>query len=96
MKTINTVNAAVIARAAAEAGIRADESCRVYLIDCSEELTCFELETEWTVTVCYADTETGELLGIMTEAKSIEDLLSETRTLLTARNTFDPASGKAA
>ena len=35
----------------------------------------FELETEWTVTTCYADMESTQILGLMTEAKPIETAL---------------------
>ena len=47
MKTINTVNAAVIAKAAAEAGIRENENYNVYIIASEDILTGIILETEW-------------------------------------------------
>ena len=37
----------------------------------------FELETEWTVTSCYADMESTQILGLMTESKPLEALIDE-------------------
>ena len=37
----------------------------------------FELETEWTVTTCYADMESTQILGLMTESKPLEALIDE-------------------
>lgn len=76
MKTINTTMAAIIAKAAAEAGIISDEKYNVHLISYENGLAEMILETEWNIVTCYADTETGEILGLMAEAKSIEELLA--------------------
>lgn len=77
MKTINTVNAAVIAKAAAEAGIRESENYNVYIIASEDILTGIILETEWNRIECWIDTETEEVLGIMAQPKSINELLTE-------------------
>jgi hypothetical protein len=77
MKTINTVNAAVIAKAATEAGIRENENYNVYIIASEDILTGIILETEWNRIECWIDTETEEVLGIMAQPKSIKELLSE-------------------
>lgn len=67
----------IITKAAAEAGIKDNENYTVKIISNSDLLE-FELETEWAVTTCYADTESTQILGLMTEAKTIESLLDET------------------
>ena len=70
--TIHTI----ITKAAAEAGIRDNEEYKVKIISNSDMLE-FELETEWTVTTCYADTESTQIVGLMTEAKTVESLFEE-------------------
>ena len=67
-----------IASYAEEAGIRENESYEVNFISRGSDMLVFELETEWTVTTCYADMESTQILGLMTEAKTIESLLDET------------------
>jgi len=67
----------IITKAAAEAGIRDNENCKVRIISRDIDMLEFELETEWTVTTCYADTESTQILGLMTEAKTIESLFDE-------------------
>ena len=84
MKTINKVNAGVIAKAAAEAGIRENESYNVYLIAAEDILTGIILETEWNRIECWIDAETEEVLGIMAQPKSINELLSEGYTRVSA------------
>ena len=84
MKTINTVNAAVIAKAAAEAGIRENENFNAYLITSEGSLTEVILETEWSRIDCWIDTETEEVLGIMAQPKSINELLSKGYTRVSA------------
>lgn len=79
MKTINTVNANVIAKAAAEAGIRENEKYNVHLISIEGDLAEMVLETEWNLVTCYADVSTEEILGIMAEAKSSDDLIRDLR-----------------
>jgi pyruvate/2-oxoglutarate dehydrogenase complex dihydrolipoamide dehydrogenase (E3) component len=79
MKTINTVNAAVIANAAAESGIRANEAYKAYIVSVEGSLAEITIETEWNTVTCYADVETGEVLGIMAEAKSSDELIAEFR-----------------
>ena len=81
MKTINTVNATVIAKAAAEAGIRENEKYNAYIISVDGCLAEMILETEWNLVTCYIDTETGEVLGLMAEAKSSDELIRELREL---------------
>lgn len=70
----------IITKAAAEAGIRDNENYNVNFISRDGDLLEFELETEWTVTTCYADAETTQILGLMAEAKPIETLLGEMTT----------------
>jgi len=67
----------IITKAAAEAGIRDNEEYKVKIIDKSNDLLEFELETEWTVTTCYADMESTQIVGLMTEAKAVESLFEE-------------------
>ena len=67
----------IITKAAAEAGIRDNEEYTVKIIDKSNDLLEFELETEWTVTTCYADMESTQIVGLMTEAKTVESLFEE-------------------
>jgi len=98
MKTINTVNAAVIAKAAAEAGIRENENFNAYLIEVEGTLTEMLLETEWNLVTCYIDTDTEEVLGIMAVAKSSDELIREIRESSTvcAAATRPGSFGKAA
>ena len=79
MKTINTVNTAVIAKAAAEAGISANEASKAYIVSIEGSLAEIVIETEWNTVTCYADVDTAEVLGIMAEAKSSDELLAEFR-----------------
>ena len=67
----------IITKAAAEAGIRDNENYKVNMISNESDLLEFELETEWTVTTCYADPESTQILGLMTESKPIETLLGD-------------------
>ena len=96
MKTINTVNAAVIAQAAAEAGIRENEKYNAYLIEAEGNLAEVVLETEWNMITCYIDTETEEVLGIMAEAKSSDELIRELRELTEVSASRSGEIGKAA
>ena len=68
----------IITKAAAEAGIRDNEYYQVRIISRDNGMLEFELETEWTVTTCYADMESTQILGLMTENKSLERLLDGT------------------
>ena len=68
----------IITKAAAEAGIRENENYKVRIISRDSDMLEFELETEWTVTTCYADMESTQILGLMTENKSLERLLDGT------------------
>ncbi len=64
----------VIATAANESGIRFDEEFKVENIKESEGLYEMTLETEWQRIECYADASTGEVLGIMSTPKGLDDL----------------------
>ena len=68
----------IITKAAAEAGIRDNENYKVRIISKDSDILEFELETEWTMTTCYADMESSQILGLMTENKSLEKLLDGT------------------
>ena len=78
MSNIFTTNYTIITKAAAEAGIRENEDYEVNFISKGSDMLVFELETEWTVTTCYADMESTQILGLMTEAKSIENIFEDT------------------
>jgi hypothetical protein len=67
----------IITKAAAEAGIKDNENYTVKIISNSDLLE-FELETEWAVTTCYADMESTQILGLMTENKTLEKLIDGT------------------
>ena len=58
----------VIARAAAESGIREDEAFEAEIISTKNELCELTLTTEWNKVDCYADLRTGEIVGLMGEA----------------------------
>lgn len=68
----------IITKAAAEAGIRDNEEYKVKIIDRTSDMLEFELETEWTVSTCYADMESTQILGLLTESKPLEALIYET------------------
>ena len=78
MSNIFTTNYTIITKAAAEAGIRENEDYEVNFISRGSDMLVFELETEWTVTTCYADMESTQILGLMTETKSIENIFEDT------------------
>ena len=67
----------IITKAAAEAGIRDNENYKVRIISRENDMLEFELETEWNVTTCYADMESTQILGLMTEPKPIEALFDD-------------------
>ncbi|MBR3125519.1 MAG: hypothetical protein IKF42_08940 [Mogibacterium sp.] len=67
----------IITKAAAEAGIKDSENYKVRIISKDSDMLEFELETEWTVTTCYADLESTQILGLMTEAKTVESMFDE-------------------
>lgn len=67
----------IITKAAAEAGIRDNENYKVRIISSDNDMLEFELETEWNVTTCYADMESTQVLGLMTESKPLEALIDE-------------------
>lgn len=57
----------IIAKAATEAGIRADEKHRAEILSTENGICEIALITEWNRVWCYADLRTGEILGIMGE-----------------------------
>lgn len=67
----------IITKAAAEAGIRDNENYKVRIISKDSDMLEFELETEWTVTTCFADMESTQILGLMNESKPLEALIDE-------------------
>ncbi len=67
----------IITKAAAEAGIRDSENYKVRIISRDSDMLEFELETEWTVTTCFANMESTQILGLMTESKPLEALIDE-------------------
>lgn len=74
---INSINEDYIAKAAREAGIRENEKCTARLVSYTDSLAEIVLETEWNTVTCYIDTETSKVLGLMAEAKSIDELLAD-------------------
>lgn len=75
MKTSRTEMTYLIAKAAAESGIGKEERYEAGLIAFENGICEMELETEWNRVTCYADAASGEILGIMSEAKTIEEIL---------------------
>ena len=75
MKNINTAYETVIAKAVKEAGIREDEKFSVTVTGIENSIVAFEIETKWNKVTCYADTDTNEVVGMIAEAKSIEEIL---------------------
>ncbi len=75
MKNINTAYETVIAMAVKEAGIREDEKFTVTVTGIENSIVAFEIETEWNKVTCFADTDTNEVVGMMAEAKTIEEIL---------------------
>lgn len=71
----NTTITAIIANAAKEAGIRNDEFYTATIISIENDMLELVLGTEWNKVTCYADMLTGEILGLMAEAKSIDEIL---------------------
>jgi hypothetical protein len=73
----NTIKAyeAVIAKAVKEAGINENEKYNVTITGIEGSLISFVIDTEWNKVTCYADTDTKEVVGIMAEAKMIEEIL---------------------
>lgn len=80
MKTImniNSINEDYIAKAAREAGIRENEKYSARLVSYTDGLAEIILETEWNTVTCYIDIETSKVLGLMAEAKSVDELLAD-------------------
>ena len=75
MKNINTAYETVIAMAVKEAGIKEGEKYSVTVTGSENSIVAFEIDTEWSKATCYADTDTNEVVGIMSEAKTIEEIL---------------------
>ena len=75
MKNISTAYETVIAKAIMEAGIRENENYSVRITGIENSILGFEIETEWNRVTCYADTETNEVVGIMGEAKTVDEIL---------------------
>ena len=60
------------------------------IVSCENNLVEILIETDWNTVTCYADTESGKILGLMAEVKSSNDLIaelfaSEFRTSVAAR-----------
>ena len=59
--------------------IRENEKYNAYIISVEGCLAEIMFETEWNLVTCYIDTETEEVLGLMAEAKSSDELIEELR-----------------
>ena len=84
MKNINAAYKTVIAKAVKEAGIREDEKFIVTVTGIENSIVAFEIETEWNRVTCFADTDTNEVVGMMAEAKTIEEILWGSANAVTA------------
>ena len=84
MKNINAAYKTVIAKAVKEAGIREDEKFIVTVTGIENSIAAFEIETEWNRITCFADTDTNEVVGMMAEAKTIEEILWGSANAVTA------------
>ena len=80
MTTARDMNEYIIAKAAAEAGIREDERSAARIVGEDRGICELEITTEWNIVTCYADSATGEILGLMAEARPVEELLRDTLT----------------
>lgn len=81
MTTNITAINTIINKAIEEAGIRDNEAYTVNIIGAENELLEFVIETEWNRVTCYADLESTKVLGIMSEAKTIDELLGRMTTV---------------
>ena len=75
MKNINTVYETVIAKAVKEAGINENEKYNVIITGIEGSIVNFVIDTEWNKVTCYADIISEEVVGIMAEAKMVEEIL---------------------
>ena len=75
MKNINTAYETVIAKAVKEAGINENEKYNVILTGNEGRIVNFVIDTEWNKVTCYADIISEEVVGIMAEAKMVEEIL---------------------
>lgn len=75
MKTYTRNYEAIIAIAARESGIGAAEKYTAKVLSTANSLVEVRIETEWNKSTCYIDAKTYEVRGLMTENKSIEDIL---------------------
>ncbi len=73
-----TINA-VVANVAREAGIRNNEMYAVEIVNVENNIAEMVLTTEWNSIECYADVTTGEVLGLMATAKSMDEVVREMR-----------------
>lgn len=83
----NTMITAIITNAAKEAGIRNDELYTVTIISVENDMLEIELGTEWNKVTCYANMLTGEILGLMAEARSIDEIICSDFTNVTVSAT---------
>ena len=75
MKNINTAYETVIAKAVKEARISENDKYSVVITGFENGILGFEIETEWNKVSCFADTESNEVVGLMAEAKTIDEIL---------------------
>lgn len=74
MTNNNTMNTMVI-KAAREAGIRTDELFAVEIVGIENGICEMVLTTAWNIVECFVDMDTEEVLGIMTTAKTMAEIL---------------------
>lgn len=70
MKTNRNTIDVIIAIAAREAGIRAEELTSYEIVSNDNSIIEFILETEWNSVTCFADLNSLEIVGMMGERKA--------------------------
>jgi len=75
MKTYTRNYEAIIAIAAREAAINANEAYDAKIASTADGLIEVEISTEWNKSTCYIDAKTYEARGFMAEGKSVEEIL---------------------
>ena len=75
MKTYTRNYEEIIAIAAREAAIKANETYDAKVVSSAGGLIEVAISTEWNRSTCYIDAKTYEVRGFMAEGKSVEEIL---------------------